>query len=59
MKEALLSLKKNLEGSLEWDILHKQLYATDASVYKMTPLAVAFPKNKKDLQLLISFAKEN
>ena len=59
MKEALLNLKKNLEGSLEWDKLHKQLYATDASVYKMTPLAVAFPKNKKDLQLLIRFAKEN
>jgi len=59
VKEALLNLKKNLEGSLEWDILHKQLYATDASVYKMTPLAVALPKNKKDLQLLISFAKEN
>jgi FAD/FMN-containing dehydrogenase len=59
VKEALLNLKKNLEGSLEWDKLHKQLYATDASVYKMTPLAVAFPKNKKDLQLLIRFAKEN
>ena len=47
VEEALLRLKKNLEGSIEWDDLHKKLYATDASVYKMTPLAVAFPKNKK------------
>ena len=56
MEEALLKLKKSLEGELEWDDLHKKLYATDASVYKMTPLAVAFPKNKNDLRQLISFA---
>jgi FAD/FMN-containing dehydrogenase/Fe-S oxidoreductase len=59
VEEALLRLKKNLEGSIEWDDLHKKLYATDASVYKMTPLAVAFPKNKKDLQELIAFSLEN
>ena len=59
MEEALLRLKKNFEGSIEWDELHKKLFATDASVYKITPLAVAFPKNKKDLKKLIAFALKN
>lgn len=45
-----------MEGELEWDELHQTLYATDASVYKMFPLAVAFPKSEKDLLLLIDFA---
>ena len=53
----LLHLKKQLEGELEWDTLHQTLYATDASVYKMLPLAVAFPKNSDDLKLLIQFAR--
>lgn len=57
MQEYLLSLSKELEGDLEWDDLHKKLYATDASVYKILPLAVAYPKNSKDIKLLIQFAK--
>src|SRR5690606_27376448 len=35
------------------------LYATDASVYRILPQAVAFPKNAKDLQKLIVFALKN
>ena len=46
-----------MEGELEWDRLHQTLYATDASVYKILPLAVAFPKNDNDLILLIDFAR--
>ena len=53
MEKNLEQLSKALEGSLEWDSLHKTLYATDASVYKMLPLAVAFPKTVEDPQKLI------
>ena len=42
-----------------YDNLHKSIYATDASVYRKIPLAVAYPKNKEDLKLLIRFATEN
>jgi FAD/FMN-containing dehydrogenase/Fe-S oxidoreductase len=35
----------------------RTLYATDASVYKEYPLAVAYPKSRKDIQLLIEFAR--
>jgi FAD/FMN-containing dehydrogenase/Fe-S oxidoreductase len=37
----------------------RSLYATDASVYRKLPLAVALPKTKKDIKLLIDFALAN
>ncbi len=57
-KEALQTLNDALEGELFFDDLHKKLYATDASVYRELPLAVAFPKTDKDIQQLIAFAAQ-
>ncbi|MEM6725963.1 MAG: FAD-binding and (Fe-S)-binding domain-containing protein, partial [Bacteroidota bacterium] len=48
-----------MSGSIAFDALHRNLYATDASIYREYPLAVAFPKTIKDLQELISFANEH
>ncbi len=55
----LQSLAGELDGSLQFDTLTKTLYATDASVYREMPLAVAFPKTEKDIQRLIRFAAGN
>ena len=55
----LQELQGRLTGSLVYDDLHKALYATDASVYRKIPLAVAFPEDEKDLQFLIEFATQN
>ena len=55
----LESLKQKLEGDLHSDDLMRKLYATDASVYRKLPIAVALPKNKQDIKLLIAFAKAN
>ncbi|MEH6536005.1 MAG: FAD-linked oxidase C-terminal domain-containing protein [Psychroserpens sp.] len=52
----LHSLASQLDGELHFDELMKTLYATDASVYRMLPLAVALPKSKSDIKLLIDFA---
>ncbi len=51
--------KATFEGDFYFDTLHTSIYTTDASVYRKTPLAVAFPKNKKALQQLIEFSKEH
>ncbi|WP_298420760.1 FAD-binding and (Fe-S)-binding domain-containing protein [uncultured Kordia sp.] len=60
MNTKLEVLKNNLSGTLFYDDLHKILYATDASVYRKIPLAVAYPKDTEDLKKLIDFAtKEN
>ncbi|MBJ6368540.1 FAD-binding and (Fe-S)-binding domain-containing protein [Snuella sedimenti] len=55
----LQELSKTLSGELFYDKLLKTIYATDASVYKMLPLAVAYPKTKADIKLLIDFAKKH
>jgi FAD/FMN-containing dehydrogenase/Fe-S oxidoreductase len=55
----LQDLASKLEGNLNFDSLTKTLYATDASVYREMPLAVAFPKSNGDIQRLIQFATEN
>ncbi|MDO5968639.1 FAD-linked oxidase C-terminal domain-containing protein [Flavivirga aquimarina] len=52
-------LREKLSGELYYDDLIKSIYATDASVYRILPLAVAYPKNKEDLKRLITFAKTN
>ncbi|WP_250436419.1 FAD-binding and (Fe-S)-binding domain-containing protein [Hanstruepera flava] len=55
----LNKLNELLEGELHFDDLMKTLYATDASVYRMLPLAVAVPKNENDLKCLIDFANQH
>ncbi|MBT0812931.1 FAD-binding protein [Litoribacter ruber] len=52
----LEKLAARMQGELKFDSLSKTLYATDASVYREIPLAVAFPQTEQDIQLLIDFA---
>ncbi|MBI9041448.1 FAD-binding and (Fe-S)-binding domain-containing protein [Lutibacter sp.] len=55
----LQNLSNSLAGELFFDDLLKNIYATDASVYRKIPLAVAYPKNTEDIQILINFATKN
>ena len=52
-------LSYQLTGELFFDDLHKSIYATDASVYRKLPMAVAFPKTKDDIKQLIKFASKH
>ena len=54
----LEELKKNIEGDLYFDLTMRILYATDASVYRELPLAVARPKHKEDVKKIIAFANK-
>ncbi|SDL23054.1 FAD-binding and (Fe-S)-binding domain-containing protein [Kriegella aquimaris] len=56
LKNLLNRLADRFEGELRTDTLTTTLYATDASVYRKLPMAVAFPKNTNDIKLLIEFA---
>ncbi|MCL6273268.1 FAD-binding protein [Muricauda sp. 2012CJ35-5] len=58
-KSLFKNLAQLLEGELKIDELSKALYATDASVYRKLPQAVAFPKTSTDIQHLIGFANTN
>lgn len=59
MEERLQQLAGLMEGELYSDKMMRTLYATDASAYREVPLAVALPRNDKDIQTLIQFAIEN
>lgn len=52
------SLEKNLKGTLHRDFTTRIIYATDASAYRVIPLAVAYPKDTSDLKILITFATQ-
>lgn len=56
---ALEQLAGSLEGDLFYDNLHKTLYATDASAYRIIPQAVALPKSLEDIVRLVQFAVAN
>ncbi|MBV8176878.1 MAG: FAD-binding protein [Verrucomicrobia bacterium] len=51
-------LAGELEGALYFDATMRTLYATDASVYREMPQAVAVPKNEGDISMLVRFARE-
>lgn len=59
MDQALRQLAGQLSGELRWDRLTRALYATDGSIYKQWPHAVAFPKDEEDLRRLVRFANEH
>ncbi len=58
MQDKLRHLQSSLDGELHFDNLLRALYATDASVYREMPLAVAYPKTNDDVKKLIAFARE-
>ncbi|WP_318308584.1 FAD-binding and (Fe-S)-binding domain-containing protein [Flagellimonas crocea] len=58
-KNLLKDLSKKLKGEFFFDGLSKAIYATDASVYRMLPIGVAYPANTADLKILIDFASKN
>lgn len=58
-KSLLKTLSEQLQGELLADDLSCALYATDASVYRKLPVAVAYPKDSEDIKVLIAFASEH
>ncbi len=59
MKENFKTFSKNFAGEFYFNDLYKKMYATDASVYRMMPQAVAFPENEEGIKQLIDFALKN
>jgi len=55
----LQELRDQLDGNLYHDKTMRSLYATDASIYRELPMAVAIPKNISDLKKIIAFANKN
>ncbi len=54
--DKLEQLENSLHGKLFFDDLLKSIYATDGSVYRILPTAIAYPLNEEDIKTLILFA---
>jgi len=52
------ALSARLDGTLYTDEMTRALYATDASMYAMAPVAVLVPKNVGDVQLAMDVASD-
>ncbi len=51
------ALRRRLEGDVWADAMTRGLYATDASVYEMMPVAVATPKHEADVVAALELAR--
>ncbi len=58
MSSSINTIEKKWAGTLHTDVLHKNLYATDASIYREKPTAVAIPKNLAELKQLVQLCLE-
>ncbi len=54
----LHNLQRHFQGEVRTDPVTRYLYSTDASIYQMQPLAVAFPRTEDDLAALVALAAE-
>src|SRR5271165_1520978 len=52
-------LAAELEGEIHFDATMRTLYATDASVYRELPQAVALPRTEAYICKLVAFAREH
>lgn len=55
----LIRFREYFSGEIHTDDTMRTLYATDASMYRILPLAVAYPRTNQDLKNLILFCRNN
>ena len=59
LKSELQSLDALIDGDVLTSLMHRLMYATDASAYRELPLAICRPQHEKDIIELVGFAKSN
>lgn len=57
-EQSLIQLAETLEGDLATDLQTRTIYSTAACIYKIMPLAVAYPKDVKDVITVVNFARK-
>ncbi|MFA9515957.1 FAD-binding and (Fe-S)-binding domain-containing protein [Halopenitus sp. H-Gu1] len=52
------ALSSRVEGDVRFDAYTRQLYATDASAYEVTPIGVVMPRSTEDVAAAVSYCFE-
>lgn len=53
------ALRERIDGEVRFDEYSRQLYATDASAYEMTPVGVVLPRSTDDVASVVGYCAEN
>ena len=59
MNEPLRALISSIAGDLYTDELHRYMVSTDASIFKVNPACVIYPRNTEDVCRVAAFAMPN
>ncbi len=51
-------LRRRLDGEVRFDVYTRQLYATDASAYEVTPIGVVFPRTTEDVASVMTYCAD-
>lgn len=57
MQYPFSKLNEEIRGEVHWDDKYRKIYATDASVYREYPAAVALPRDKEDIIRIVHFCR--
>jgi len=52
------ALSERVEGEVRFDEYTRQLYATDASIYEVTPIGVVFPRSTADVSAVVAYCAD-
>ncbi|MDP2934816.1 MAG: FAD-binding oxidoreductase, partial [bacterium] len=58
-QQKIEGFKKLIEGDILTQRFWREVYSTDASIYKFVPELIVLPKTKQDIQKTVKFAREN
>ena len=56
--DLLAELERRVAGEVRFDTYSRQLYATDASIYEVTPIGVVFPKTTDDVAEVVRYCAD-
>jgi FAD/FMN-containing dehydrogenase/Fe-S oxidoreductase len=57
--DLVAALNRRLDGEVRFDTYTRELYATDASAYEMTPIGVVFPRHTDDVANAVSYCADH
>jgi FAD/FMN-containing dehydrogenase/Fe-S oxidoreductase len=56
--ELVAALRERVDGEVRFDEFTRELYASDASAYEVTPVGVVFPTDTEDVAAIVSYCAE-
>ncbi|MEF8788980.1 MAG: FAD-binding protein, partial [Haloarculaceae archaeon] len=57
--DLVAALNRRLDGEVRFDTYTRQLYATDASAYEVTPIGVVFPRHTEDVAGAVAYCADH